>query len=162
MLKGLIGRVFGTRHERERKRVQPILEEIHAIEARMAGWADTEVQAQTVRFRERLAERTGALEARIAELKAAKHATADAAARERLEAELQGLDGRGGAEGELREAIAAALDEFLPEAFATVREACRRLRGTTVVVTGTPLTWDMVPYDVQLIGGIQLHLGRIA
>jgi preprotein translocase subunit SecA len=102
MLKGLIGRVFGTRHERERKRVQPILEEIHAIEARMAGWADTEVQAQTVRFRERLAERTGALEARIAELKAAKHATADAAARERLEAELQGLDGRGGAEGELR------------------------------------------------------------
>jgi preprotein translocase subunit SecA len=162
MLKGLIGRVFGTRHERERKRVQPILEEIHAIEARMAGWSDTEVQAQTVRFRERLAERTGALEARIAELKAAKHATADAAARERLEAELHGLDGRGGAEGELRETIAAALDEFLPEAFATVREACRRLRGTTVVVTGTPLTWDMVPYDVQLIGGIQLHLGRIA
>ncbi len=54
------------------------------------------------------------------------------------------------------------LDELLPEAFATVREACRRLLGTTVNVTGTELTWDMVPYDVQLIGGIVLHEGRIA
>ncbi|MBU6364662.1 MAG: preprotein translocase subunit SecA [Gemmatimonadetes bacterium] len=162
MLKGLIGRVFGTRHERERRRVQPILEEIHAFEARMAGWSDEEVRAQTSRFRARLAERTGAVEARIAELKAAKRATADAAARERLDVELHGLDGRGGAEGELRELLGTTLDELLPEAFATVREACRRLRGTTVVVTGTPLVWDMVPYDVQLIGGIQLHLGRIA
>ena len=58
--------------------------------------------------------------------------------------------------------ISEVLDELLPEAFATVREACRRLRGSTVKVTGHELTWDMVPYDVQLIGGIQLHLGRIA
>ena len=54
------------------------------------------------------------------------------------------------------------LDELLPEAFATVREACRRLVGTTVKVTGHELAWDMVPYDVQLIGGIVLHQGRIA
>ena len=54
------------------------------------------------------------------------------------------------------------LDELLPEAFATVREACRRLIGTSVMVTGHELTWDMVPYDVQLIGGIVLHRGRIA
>jgi preprotein translocase subunit SecA len=43
-----------------------------------------------------------------------------------------------------------------------VREACRRLLGTSVVVTGHEMTWDMVPYDVQLIGGIVLHRGRIA
>ena len=54
------------------------------------------------------------------------------------------------------------LDEILPEAFATVREAARRLVGTTVIVTGRELTWDMVHYDVQLMGGIQLHLGKIA
>src|SRR3989454_11935201 len=53
-------------------------------------------------------------------------------------------------------------DELLPEAFAAVREACRRLLGTKVVVTAHELTWDMVPYDVQLIGGIVLHQGRIA
>ncbi|HET9387958.1 MAG TPA: preprotein translocase subunit SecA, partial [Gemmatimonadales bacterium] len=42
------------------------------------------------------------------------------------------------------------------------REAARRLVGTEVIVTGHPLKWDMVPYDVQLIGGIVLHQGRIA
>src|SRR2546425_9876954 len=59
-------------------------------------------------------------------------------------------------------AVTTALDELLPEAFAAVREACRRLLGTKVVVTAHELTWDMVPYDVQLIGGIVLHQGRIA
>lgn len=162
MLKGLISKVFGTRHDRERKRVQPILDEIHEIEGRLASLSDADIQGQTAKFRAILADRTGPIDARIAELKAAKHDTADAAERERLDTELQGVDGRGGAEGELRAAIAETLDEILPEAFATVREACRRLRGTTVVVTGHELTWDMVPYDVQLIGGIQLHLGRIA
>ncbi len=162
MLKDLIGRVFGTRHERERKRVQPIIAEIHAIEERLKSLSNDEIQGQTARFRATLAERTGAIDARLAELKAAKHDTADAGERERLDLELQGPDGRSGAEGELREAIAAGLDDLLPEAFATVREACRRLKGSPVQVTGTDMTWDMVPYDVQLIGGIQLHLGRIA
>ncbi len=55
-----------------------------------------------------------------------------------------------------------ALDEVLPEAFAAVKETCRRLCGRTWEVVGLPLAWDMVPYDVQLIGGIMLHEGRIA
>lgn len=65
-------------------------------------------------------------------------------------------------EEQLKEEIEAALNEILPEAFATVREACRRLLGTTVQVTGREIQWDMVPYDVQLIGGIVLHESRIA
>ena len=162
MLKGLIGRVFGTRHERERKRVQPVLTEIHEIEARLASLSDEEIQGQTAKFRGVLAERTGPIESRMAELKTAKYNSADPAERERIDLELQGADGRGGVEGELRTGIAEVLDELLPEAFATVREACRRLKGSTVMVTGNALVWDMVPYDVQLIGGIQLHLGRIA
>jgi preprotein translocase subunit SecA len=162
MLKSLIGKVFGTRHERERKRVQPILAEIHEFEAQLAKLSDEQIQAQTAKFRGILAERTGPIEARIAELKAAKHDTADSTERERLDGELQGVDGRGGVEAELRTTIAEVLDELLPEAFATVREAARRLKGSKVLVTGHEITWDMVPYDVQLIGGIQLHLGRIA
>src|SRR5216117_1236286 len=54
------------------------------------------------------------------------------------------------------------LDDLLPEAFATVREASRRLLGSEVMVTGHAMKWDMVPYDVQLIGGIVLHQGKIA
>ena len=162
MLNKVIGRLFGTRHERERKRVQPIINEIASIEERLATLPDSDIQAQTAKFRAMLAQRVGPIEARIAELKAAKRVAADAAERERLDNELHGVDGRGGVEGELRTGIATILDEILPEAFATVREACRRLVGTTVIVTGRELKWNMVPYDVQLMGGIQLHLGRIA
>ncbi|MBI3875765.1 MAG: preprotein translocase subunit SecA [Verrucomicrobia bacterium] len=54
------------------------------------------------------------------------------------------------------------LDEILPEAFAVVKNACRRLCGQDVVVRGHPLKWEMVPFDVQLIGGMGLHSGKIA
>ena len=54
------------------------------------------------------------------------------------------------------------LDHILPEAFALVKNACRHLCGTTSEVCGHTLTWNMVPFDVQLIGGIVLHQGKIA
>ncbi|MFO0703048.1 MAG: preprotein translocase subunit SecA, partial [Candidatus Andersenbacteria bacterium] len=57
-----------------------------------------------------------------------------------------------------------SLDDVLPEAFATVVEAMRRLRERkeTWTVRGTETAWDMLPFDVQLIGGIVLHQGKIA
>ncbi|MEJ1973932.1 MAG: preprotein translocase subunit SecA, partial [Lacunisphaera sp.] len=54
------------------------------------------------------------------------------------------------------------LDQILPEAFAAVKNAARRLVGRTIVVCDQELTWNMVHFDVQLIGGITLHEGRIA
>jgi len=54
------------------------------------------------------------------------------------------------------------LDELLAEAFAVVKEACRRHLGKSWQIVGQDQTWDMVPYDVQLIGGIVLHQGKIA
>jgi preprotein translocase subunit SecA len=162
MLKALMGKVFGTRHDRERKRVQPILDEITRIGATLRDRSDAEIQGQTAKFRAVLHERTHALESQVNELRAAKRTASDANERERIDQQLGGADGRGGAEAALRKAIADTLDELLPEAFATVREAARRLSGTSVQVTGQTLTWDMVHYDVQMIGGIQLHLGRIA
>src|SRR6266540_479419 len=58
--------------------------------------------------------------------------------------------------------LTAVLDEILPEAFAAVKNACRRLCGQEIVVRGHPLKWEMIPFDVQLIGGYALHSGRIA
>ncbi len=58
--------------------------------------------------------------------------------------------------------LAARLTEILPEAFAVAKNACRRLCGTDVIVRGHPLRWEMVPFDVQLIGGAALHNGKIA
>src|SRR5438045_3580946 len=161
-LTSLLSGVFGTRHDRERKRVQPIVDDINEHYARLQTISEEDLRAQTTKFRAQIAEVTGQLEAQVAELRERKRQTSDPAAREEIDNQLSGVDGRGGAEAELREAIASVLDELLPEAFATVREAARRLLGTKVVVTGQEMDWNMVPYDVQLMGGIQLHQGRIA
>src|SRR6185312_4249219 len=124
--------------------------------------SEAELKAQSEKLRGIVRERTADLDRQVAELKERKKLTADPQERERIDNELSGADGRGGVEGELRETIADVLDELLPEAFATVREAARRLLGTTAQVTGHGIEWNMVHYDVQLIGGVQLHMGHIA
>jgi len=162
MLKRLVTAVVGSRHERERRRIQPIVDAINEWDERLQRVPESDLRGQTAKFRGIIAERTGELERRAAELRERKRTAKDPAERERIDQELSGADGRGGVEGDLRRAISETLDEILPEAFATVRVAARRLLGTTVMVTGHELTWDMVPYDVQLMGGIELHFGRIA
>ncbi len=152
----VITRVLGSRFSRELRKLRPIVEQIHGFEAELRGRCDTDVQGQTAGFRARIEERLGALRREVARLREAKHGCADPDERDRLDRELLEQ------ERSLQRETAAVLRELLPEAFATVREACRRLLGTTVTVTGHELTWDMVPYDVQLIGGIVLHQGRIA
>ena len=66
------------------------------------------------------------------------------------------------AEFRQRLADGATLDDILPEAFAAVKNSCRRLLGKEWLVRGQPYKWDMVPFDVQVLGGIVLHKGKIA
>ena len=63
-----------------------------------------------------------------------------------------------------RHADGETLDDLLPEAYGVVWEGCRRLaeNKATWPVWGHDMTWDMVPYDVQLMGAIALHQGKIA
>jgi preprotein translocase subunit SecA len=156
MLKKMVTKVIGTRFERELKRIQPIVDAIKESEKRLADLSDSDIQAQTDKLRGIVKQRLGDLEIALREKKTARHACADPRERDSLNSQVNDL------EDELREKTAKLLDELLPEAFATVREACRRLMGTEVVVTGRALTWDMIPYDVQLIGGLVLHQGKIA
>src|SRR6478752_359617 len=120
MLKGMLAGIIGTRHDRDRKRIQPIVDAINAEFERLHSVSEEELRGQTEKFRGIIRDATSELEAKIAELKAAKHAAPDAAERERIDTELSGLDGRGGVEAELRKATADVLDDILPEAFATV------------------------------------------
>jgi len=152
----MINRVFGTRFERSMKKLQPIVDEIRAHEQRLASFSDEQLAAQTEAFRARIRDRVGEREQSIRELRDERRRSEDLAKRESLTLRM------GEAEGELHEATEAVLSEILPEAFATVREACRRLLGTEITVTGNRMIWDMVPYDVQLIGAIVLHQGKIA
>jgi len=156
MIKNLMTAVFGTRFDRERRRIQPVLDAIHAEEERLGTLSEDELKAQTAKFRARLAEQTSAIKTELDEVRAAKHSCADPEERGQLEQRAHEL------EVKYKKALAEGLDQLLPEVYATVREACRRLLGTTVQVTGHDLAWDMVPYDVQLIGGVVLHQGKIA
>jgi preprotein translocase subunit SecA len=156
MLKTLLTKVFGDRHEREARKLLPLVAEINDFAEEFQALSDEELREQTARFRERIGEATAELEAEIEELRQQKRTTEDAAEREALTVELRET------EDELKAALQRVLDDLLPEAFATVKEACRRLLGTEITVTGQQLTWDMVPYDVQLIGGVALHRGKVA
>src|SRR5881396_2836178 len=149
-------KIFGTRFDRELKRIQPIVDAIHKHEERLKDLTESELQAQTAKFRDVIAQRTGAVHAEVERLKQAKHDCPDPDERANLSEQLRR------AEQEFVAELQRTLDDLLPEAFATVREAARRLLGSEVVVTGHAMKWDMVPYDVQLIGGIVLHQGKIA
>ncbi|MES2924997.1 MAG: preprotein translocase subunit SecA [Verrucomicrobiota bacterium] len=65
-------------------------------------------------------------------------------------------------EGQFAKSRAKYLDSILPEAYAVVKNAARRLSGREIIVTGRAMKWQMVHFDVQLIGGIALHRGMIA
>ena len=100
MLASLIGGIFGTKNERELKRMRKIVEQINALEPTISALGDADLSAKTPEFKQRFQN------------------------------------------GE-------SLDKLLPEAFAVCREAAKRVMG-------------MRHYDVQLIGGITLHEGKIA
>ncbi len=63
---------------------------------------------------------------------------------------------------EASDRLSAELETLLPEAFAVVKNAARRLCGRSFTVCDQPMPWNMIHFDVQLIGGIILHRGRIA
>src|SRR5574341_1033620 len=113
MFEKLITKIFGSKHQRDIKKIQPIVEEINRIYPGLSTLSDEQLAAKTEEFKKRLAD------------------------------------------GE-------TLDDILPEAYAVVKDACRRLVGKKWDVSGIQITWDMVPYDVQLIGAVVLHNGKIA
>ncbi|HVZ18374.1 MAG TPA: DEAD/DEAH box helicase, partial [Terriglobales bacterium] len=115
MINTLLGKVFGTKNEREVKRMMPTVGQIAALEPEMRQLTDAQLRARTDEFRHRIKERTEGIED----------------------------------EDEKRKAENQVLEEILPEAFAVVREAGRRVL-------------NMRHFDVQLIGGMVLHSGKIA
>ena len=157
MIKSLMTAVLGTRHERERKRLQPVVDRIHAEEEKLKGLSEAELKAQTRKFRERLGERTGAIKAELEQVRAAKHACADPVERDGLEGRFQEL--------EVQYKTRAEGRAGRPPSRGLSPRCARPAAGWSAPPCRSPgheLPWDMVPYDVQLIGGVVLHQGRIA
>ncbi|MFN3821393.1 MAG: preprotein translocase subunit SecA, partial [bacterium] len=114
MLTQLIQSIFGNKHERQVRKLWPIVEKINQhYEHFRQTLRDDDLPRMTEEFKARL------------------------------------LNGE-------------TVDDLLPEAYALVKDACRRALGRKWEVVGHMVEWDMVPYDVQLIGAIVLHQGKIA
>jgi preprotein translocase subunit SecA len=113
MVQNIITKIFGSKHDRDVKKIMPAVEKINSYYEEYKNLSDDELKNKTDEFRERLSK------------------------------------------GE-------TLDDILPEAFAVVKEACHRHFGKKWQVVGHELLWEMIPYDVQLIGGMVLHQGKIA
>ena len=113
---------FGSKNDRELKKLWPLVRRINEIEAGLQKLSDDELRRKTADWK----------------------------------AQLSPIQDK--------TALAGKLNEILPEAFAVVKNACRRLteRKAEIIVREHPLPWEMIPFDVQLIGGYALHSGRIA
>ncbi len=155
MLK-LLQKVFGSKTEKDVKALLPIVDEINEEFAKLQSLSDDELRGKTAEFRARIHESIGPMEEELVSLN--EELKQDIPHEERTSI----LDRIGELEKEIDTVTANILDELLPEAFAVVKEACRRHVGKSWLAAGQEVNWEMVPYDVQLIGGMVLHQGKIS
>ncbi|MFN3394798.1 MAG: DEAD/DEAH box helicase, partial [Candidatus Thermochlorobacter sp.] len=156
MLK-FLEKVFGTKHDKDVKRLMPIVEEINSYSEEFQKLSDDELRAKTEELKARIKDYTAEIEEELsAEKEKLSNLDLTFEEAQHIKEKIEAL------EKELHSATEEILNEILPEAFAIVKDTCRRLVGKEWVAGGTKIKWDMIPYDVQLIGGIVLHEGKIA
>ncbi|MDD5819237.1 MAG: preprotein translocase subunit SecA [Bacteroidales bacterium] len=184
----VIGKLFGSKSERDYKSVKPILDKILAVYPQIDALSHDELRERSAALKQQLREVEEPFEQRIAQIREELSRDIPVSEKEKLSGESDKLV------KEEDEAIEKCLDSILPEAFAIVKSTARRFKeNPELVVKATPfdrnisvdhdfvriegdnavwtnrwkaggneIQWDMVHYDVQLIGGIALHQGKIA
>lgn len=187
MLK-IFTKIFGSKYERDVKTYSPVVEEINEYYDQYQQLSNEQLRAKTQEFRDRIAHHLADLDRELEEMRLEAEEGTDFTVKEALYKEIDE------AMKERDKAVEVILKEILPEAFAVVKETCRRffendtisttatehdktLATTKSYVTidgekaiwknewtaaGAQIKWNMIPYDVQLIGGMVLHDGKIA
>jgi len=156
MLKKFIKKLFGDRYQRELKEVTPYLNKISDIYPGLSELSDDQLRERVNAIRQELQESLLPLEEKLEGLEEKYQTEADENRRNDFGNQIDSL------KIELNEKTQSLLNEYLPEVFAIVKDTCRRMSGQEFEVKGDMQKWEMVPYDVQLIGGIALHFGKIA
>ncbi|MCK4353025.1 preprotein translocase subunit SecA [candidate division WOR-3 bacterium] len=128
-------------------KAQEIIDEMNKLSTERGAISDDELKEKTQEFKNRIKEKTKDLEKELKNLESSPDTSPEQIkqAKERFEDAEQQI-----------------LDELSPEAFAVVKEVCRRLVGKSWTVTGHEWKWKDVPFDVQLIGAIVLYQSKIA
>ena len=140
MLQKTLKKIFGSRSDREINRLAPVINKINQTAKDLQGKSDEELKARTKEM--------------IEEISSSKN---------QLGIELQEKDtNQEGIKKSVYELEQKILDSFMIEAFAIVKDTCRRLCGTSWTVAGRETVWEMIPYDVQLVGATVLHGGNVA
>ncbi len=135
----ILKKIFGSRSDREIKTLLPIVDEINQIAETLSSKSEVELVSRAQEIRKEIISVRESAEQELQE----KNLT---------EKELKKL---------LQKTEQSTLDEYMPEAFAMVKEMCRRLMGHSLQMTGQTTEWNMIPYDVQIAGAIILHRGKI-
>ncbi|HSD63450.1 MAG TPA: preprotein translocase subunit SecA [Ignavibacteriaceae bacterium] len=151
----LIKKVFGDKHSKDVKILSPVVDEINQEYEKIKNISVDELKAKTTEFKQKIQDYTAETKSKIEEIRNKLQGDEDFdrnAAYDDLDALQE----------ELNDKYEEILDQLLPEAFAVVKLTCEKLLGQTWTVAGNKTTWDMVPYDVQLMGGVVLHQGKIA
>jgi len=168
--------LFGDPNKRELNKLWPIVEEINEHYEELQDLTDDELRAKTDEFRAEIQGAVTDIEARQDEI---EERLSRAPAPEapvggdgqvgEADVEPLSLDERDALydeydelEEEWQDVVEDTLWDLIPEAFAVIKETCRRHLGETWTAGGSKIEWDMVPYDVQVLGAIVLHQGRIA
>jgi len=148
-------KLFGDKHQRNIKPLEPIVKEINDYYETFKGLSDDELRAKTAEVKAVIQEETAEIRDSIEKI--------NIQLKEDAEADAKALaDEKEALQKELDEKYEDILDRVLPEVYAIVKSTCERLCGKSWSVMGHKITWQMVPFDVQLMGGIVLHQGKIA
>jgi len=140
MFSNLLKKMFGTSSERYLKDIDHYVNEINNNYKKIANWTQDDLKNRTVEMIEFIDNK--------------REEAREKAESENLEPEM--------IDKEIYKAEQSALDELMVEAFAMVKMACKQLLGKEFMVVGNKMKWDMVPFDVQLLGAVVLHRGDIA
>ena len=156
MLEKILRKLFGDKNTKEVNLYLPVVKEINEICAGLQQYDDDQLRERVQQIRGELADKLQPLRDELENLEREYREEADEGERARLDNHIDEL------RKHLKKTTKSTLDDYLPEVFAIVKDTCRRLLGQSFVVREHETVWNMVPFDVQLIGGMALHDGKIA
>jgi preprotein translocase subunit SecA len=153
-----IKKLFPNKHSKDIEKIMPIVSEINQYYESFKTLSDDEIKQKTQEFKDLVHSNATELEAeKIQLLTDLREKELDAGEILTMNERIKKL------EKEIFTTINDTLTEILPQAFGLSKEVCRRLteNGHSYVYAGHTAIWEMIPYDVQLVGGIVLHQGKI-
>ncbi|NTW51056.1 MAG: preprotein translocase subunit SecA [Chlorobiaceae bacterium] len=156
MLK-IFEKIFGSKHDKDLKKIQPLVEQINELYGPLQSLSEEAFRQKGVELKTRVRKHLEPFEQQIRDIEK-KLDRPDVSLEENEQLNIQ-LDQ---VRKDYEAATGSILEEVLIETFALVKETCRRLKNHKYLVVGREMIWDMVPHDVQLIGGIVLHQGKIS